>query len=78
MPACAQHRRCIAIIAEGVPELHTREIISSANNKDVMIIGPATVGGIKPGVCSEQHHLLARSLPHSTTFVRACVRAWEG
>jgi len=42
-------RRCVAIIAEGVPEVHTRDIITTANKKDVMIIGPATVGGIKPG-----------------------------
>ncbi len=41
--------RCIAIIAEGVPELHTRDIIATANAKDVMLVGPATVGGITPG-----------------------------
>ena len=41
--------KTIAIIAEGVPESQTRIIIKSANDKGVGIIGPATVGGIKPG-----------------------------
>lgn len=35
--------RCIAIIAEGIPENKTREIIRAANAKGVTIIGPATV-----------------------------------
>ena len=37
----------IAIIAEGIPENHTRELIVRANAVGVNIIGPATVGGIK-------------------------------
>jgi len=41
--------RAIAIIAEGVPERKTKEINKEAANKGVTIIGPATVGGIKPG-----------------------------
>ncbi len=41
--------KAIAIIAEGVPERHAREILHLANSKSVHIIGPATVGGIKPG-----------------------------
>lgn len=41
--------KSIAIIAEGVPESQTRQIIKKANEKGVGIIGPATVGGIKPG-----------------------------
>lgn len=41
--------KTIAIIAEGVPESQTRKLIRDANNKGVGIIGPATVGGIKPG-----------------------------
>jgi ATP citrate (pro-S)-lyase len=41
--------KTIAIIAEGVPEAQTRDIIIQANANDVGIIGPATVGGIKPG-----------------------------
>ncbi|KAI6230659.1 ATP-citrate synthase [Aphelenchoides fujianensis] len=40
--------RCICIIAEGVPENQTRAIIKKANEKGIVIIGPATVGGIKP------------------------------
>lgn len=38
-----------AIIAEGVPEHQTKLIIKRANEKNVGLIGPATVGGIKPG-----------------------------
>lgn len=41
--------RVIAIIAEGIPENMTRKLILMANEKGVAIIGPATVGGIKPG-----------------------------
>ena len=41
--------RTVAIIAEGVPERQTRLLIQEARTKGVTIIGPATVGGIKPG-----------------------------
>ena len=41
--------KSIALIAEGVPERHAREILHLAKQKGVLIIGPATVGGIKPG-----------------------------
>ncbi|KAF8638975.1 hypothetical protein AX17_001807 [Amanita inopinata Kibby_2008] len=41
--------KAIALIAEGVPERHAREILWKATEKAVLIIGPATVGGIKPG-----------------------------
>lgn len=41
--------KSIALIAEGVPERHAREILHLARSKNVLIIGPATVGGIKPG-----------------------------
>ncbi|KAL1752626.1 citrate synthase-like protein [Schizophyllum commune] len=41
--------KAIALIAEGVPERHAREILHLARQKGVLIIGPATVGGIKPG-----------------------------
>ncbi|KAI6181752.1 ATP-citrate synthase [Aphelenchoides besseyi] len=41
--------RVVCIIAEGVPENQTRKIIKKANDKNIVIIGPATVGGIKPG-----------------------------
>ncbi len=41
--------KTITIIAEGVPESQTRLIIREADEKGVRLIGPATVGGIKPG-----------------------------
>ena len=41
--------KTIVIIAEGVPESQTRLLIHLAKKKGVGIIGPATVGGIKPG-----------------------------
>lgn len=41
--------RTIAIIAEGIPENMTRKLNSMASAKGVSIIGPATVGGVKPG-----------------------------
>ncbi|KAJ1915839.1 ATP citrate lyase subunit 1 [Mycoemilia scoparia] len=41
--------RTIAIIAEGVPERRARQLLHTAQKKSVLIIGPATVGGIKPG-----------------------------
>lgn len=41
--------RTIAIIAEGIPENMTRKLILMAQKKGVTIIGPATVGGVKPG-----------------------------
>ncbi|XP_052259602.1 ATP-citrate synthase-like [Dreissena polymorpha] len=41
--------RSIAIIAEGIPENLTRKLLKMANEKGVCIIGPATVGGVKPG-----------------------------
>ncbi|KAL9102045.1 MAG: hypothetical protein Q9163_002753 [Psora crenata] len=41
--------KSIAIIAEGVPERRAREILTIAKKRGITIIGPATVGGIKPG-----------------------------
>ncbi|KAJ0407048.1 hypothetical protein P43SY_005321 [Pythium insidiosum] len=46
---CSETIKTHAIIAEGVPEAQTRLIIKKAAEKGVGIIGPATVGGIKPG-----------------------------
>ncbi|TPP64733.1 ATP-citrate synthase [Fasciola gigantica] len=40
---------CIAIIAEGIPENFTRQLICRAKERNVLLIGPATVGGVKPG-----------------------------
>ncbi|MFX0150752.1 MAG: citrate/2-methylcitrate synthase [Candidatus Hodarchaeota archaeon] len=41
--------RTVAVIAEGVPERHSRELIKLAEEKGKVIIGPATVGGMKAG-----------------------------
>ncbi|KKK70763.1 hypothetical protein LCGC14_2920700 [marine sediment metagenome] len=41
--------RTIAIIAEGIPERYTKQLIAIAKEKGKWIIGPATVGGIKGG-----------------------------
>jgi len=41
--------KTVAVIAEGVPEQQSRELIKAAEDKGIGFIGPATVGGIKPG-----------------------------
>ncbi|MCX5825026.1 MAG: ATP citrate synthase [Deltaproteobacteria bacterium] len=41
--------RVVVIIAEGVPERHSRELAALARQRGKWIIGPATVGGIKAG-----------------------------
>jgi succinyl-CoA synthetase alpha subunit len=41
--------RTVAIIAEGVPERRTKELIKIAKENNKWIIGPATVGGIAAG-----------------------------
>ncbi|MFH1978616.1 MAG: citrate/2-methylcitrate synthase [Candidatus Aenigmatarchaeota archaeon] len=41
--------KTIVIIAEGVPERRMRELGAVAKQRDVMIIGPATVGGLVAG-----------------------------
>jgi ATP-citrate lyase alpha-subunit len=41
--------RTIIMIAEGVPQRDVRKIAKLAKEKNKWIIGPATVGGIKPG-----------------------------
>merc|ERR550539_2062026 len=41
--------KTLGIIAEGVPEQQTRELIKEAERRKVGLVGPATVGGIKPG-----------------------------
>ena len=41
--------RTVAIIAEGVPEQRTKELIHLAQQRNKWIIGPATVGGIAAG-----------------------------
>ncbi|KAL3338009.1 hypothetical protein AABB24_030266 [Solanum stoloniferum] len=41
--------RVVAIIAEGVPESETKQLIAYAKTNNKVIIGPATVGGIQAG-----------------------------
>lgn len=41
--------RTVVIIAEGMSERRTRELVATAKEKNKWIIGPATVGGIRPG-----------------------------
>ena len=41
--------RTVAIIAEGIPEQRTKELIHIAEERHKWIIGPATVGGIAAG-----------------------------
>jgi len=41
--------RTVVMIAEGVPERDIRKLSALAKSKGKWIIGPATVGGIKPG-----------------------------
>ena len=41
--------RTVVIIAEGIPERQSRELIKIADERNKNIIGPATVGGIRAG-----------------------------
>ena len=41
--------KVIALIAEGVPERRSKMLIAKAKEKGVVIIGPATVGGLRAG-----------------------------
>ncbi|CAN1281565.1 ATP-citrate synthase beta chain protein 1 [Linum perenne] len=41
--------RVVAIIAEGVPESDTKQLIAFARSNNKVVIGPATVGGIQAG-----------------------------
>ncbi|KAF6767865.1 hypothetical protein AHF37_06530 [Paragonimus kellicotti] len=43
--------KCIAIIAEGIPENFTRRLICRAKERNVLLIGPATVGNSKVNGC---------------------------
>jgi succinyl-CoA synthetase alpha subunit len=45
----AEAIRVVVIIAEGVPERKSRELIKLADEKGKVIIGPATVGAVKAG-----------------------------
>ncbi|KAL6957115.1 ATP-citrate synthase beta chain protein 2, partial [Sarracenia purpurea var. burkii] len=44
-----QQLRVVAIIAEGVPESDTKQLIAYARANNKVVIGPATVGGIQAG-----------------------------
>lgn len=44
-----QNIRTVCVIAEGVPERRARILAATAAKLDKMVIGPATVGGIKAG-----------------------------
>ena len=39
--------RVIAVIAEGVPEADTKQLISYAAQHNKIVLGPATVGGLQ-------------------------------
>ena len=41
--------KTIVIVAEGIPERHTKELIALAKKNNKLIIGPSTVGGIAAG-----------------------------
>ncbi|MDO8655780.1 MAG: citrate/2-methylcitrate synthase, partial [Nanoarchaeota archaeon] len=41
--------KTIVIVAEGIPEQQTKELIAIAKTKNKLIIGPSTVGGIAAG-----------------------------
>ncbi len=40
----------ITIFAEGTPEIHALELIRAAKDKDVLVVGPSSVGVLIPGV----------------------------
>ena len=41
--------RCMVVVAEGIPERLTRQMAVEARKRGVMVIGPATVGGLRAG-----------------------------
>ena len=45
--------RVAAVIAEGVPEQDTKQLIAYAQKHNKIILGPATVGGMQ---VREPHH----------------------
>lgn len=73
--------KTIAIIAEGVPEKRARQLLWEAEKKNVLIIGPATVGKKKWFAIMEQlSHTTNSSLLHpSLSSLNHCLRrnqAW--
>merc|ERR1719234_143280 len=72
--------RTIAIISEGIPENFTRKLIKLADKKGVTIIGPATVGGVKPGCFKKRRHE-QRAEQYNLSDHQRCVRGscnWRG
>lgn len=55
--------RVVAVIAEGVPEKNTKQMIAYARANNKVIIGPATVGGV------QVRYAPARCLPVSHRHV---------
>ncbi len=47
--AAAPALRAVAVVAEGIPERHARRMAARARAAGVVLIGPATVGGIRAG-----------------------------
>jgi ATP citrate (pro-S)-lyase len=43
------HLQIASVFAEGTPEVHALEIISESKNKDVLLVGPSSVGVLIPG-----------------------------
>ncbi len=43
--------RVIAVIAEGVPEGDTKQLIAYAAKHNKIVLGPATVGGLQVQLC---------------------------
>lgn len=43
--------RVIAVIAEGVPEADTKQLIAYAAQHNKIVLGPATVGGLQVLLC---------------------------
>lgn len=41
--------KCLVVVAEGIPERQTKELIAIATERKKVIIGPSTVGGIAAG-----------------------------
>lgn len=54
--------RVIAVIAEGVPEADTKQLIAYAAQHNKVVLGPATVGGLQvaPTVPLPNLHMLYR------------------
>lgn len=61
--------RVVAVIAEGVPEKDTKQMIAYARANNKVIIGPATVGGVQV-----RHQPIALKTIRGITQCLACCR----